>query len=79
MLKYTYELPHLLTHYSATPPAPAKDRTRIEQRAELTHIALQIESGEEVAIDVGSVWKALCNQLNGRGLEDLRDNTELSH
>jgi len=51
----------------------------IEQRAELTHIALQIELAEEGAVDAGTVWKALCNHLNGRGLEDVRDNTELSH
>lgn len=62
-----------------TPPAPAKERMTIEQRAELTHIALQIELAEEGAVDAGTVWKALCNHLNGRGLEDVRDNTELSH
>ena len=61
-----------------TPPAPAKERMTIEQRAELTHIALQIELAEEGAVDAGTVWKALCNHLNGRGLEDVRDNTELS-
>ncbi|MCT7309705.1 hypothetical protein N5J06_02005 [Ralstonia sp. CHL-2022] len=63
----------------ASPPAPAKERMTIEQRAELTHIALQIELAEEGAVDAGTVWKALCNHLNGRGLEDVRDNTELSH
>ena len=63
----------------STPPAPAKERMTIEQRAELTHIALQIELAEEGAVDAGTVWKALCNHLNGRGLEDVRDNTELSH
>lgn len=63
----------------STPPAPAKERMTIEQRAELTHIALQIELAEEGAIDAGTVWKALCNHLNGRGLEEVRDNTELSH
>ena len=63
----------------ATPPPPAKERMTIEQRAELTHIALQIELAEEGAVDAGTVWKALCNHLNGRGLEDVRDNTELSH
>ena|GEM_PF-775402 len=62
-----------------TPPAPAKERMTIEQRAELTHIALQIELAEEGAVDAGTVWKALCNHLNGRGLEDVQDNTELSH
>ena len=62
-----------------TPPAPPKERMTIEQRAELTHIALQIELAEEGAVDAGTVWKALCNHLNGRGLEDVRDNTELSH
>ncbi|OCS48531.1 hypothetical protein [Ralstonia pickettii] len=62
-----------------TPPAPAKERMTIEQRAELTNIALQIELAEEGTIDAGTVWKALCNHLNGRGLEDVRDNTELSH
>ncbi|WP_433867482.1 hypothetical protein [Ralstonia wenshanensis] len=62
-----------------TPPAPAKERMTFEQRAELTHIALQIELAEEGAVDAGTVWKALCNHLNGRGLEDVRDNTELSH
>lgn len=62
-----------------TPPAPAKERMTIEQRAELTHIALQIELAEEGAVDAGTVWKALCTHLNGRGLEDVRDNTELSH
>ncbi|MCO5410790.1 hypothetical protein [Ralstonia mojiangensis] len=62
-----------------TPPAPAKERMTIEHRAELTHIALQIELAEEGAVDAGTVWKALCNHLNGRGLEDVRDNTELSH
>jgi len=62
-----------------TQPAPAKERMTIEQRAELTHIALQIELAEEGAIDAGTVWKALCNHLNGRGLEEVRDNTELSH
>ncbi|WP_316867066.1 hypothetical protein [Ralstonia mannitolilytica] len=63
----------------ASPPAPAKQRMTIEQRAELTHIALQIELAEEGAVDAGTVWKALCNHLNGRGLDDVRDNTELSH
>ena len=63
----------------ASPPAPARERMTIEQRAELTHIALQIELAEEGAVDAGTVWKALCNHLNGRGLEDVRDNTELSH
>jgi len=62
-----------------TPPAPAKERMTIAQRAELTHIALQIELAEEGAVDAGTVWKALCNHLNGRGLEDVGDNTELSH
>lgn len=62
-----------------TPPAPAKERMTIAQRAELTHIALQIELAEEGAVDAGTVWKALCSHLNGRGLEDVRDNTELSH
>jgi hypothetical protein len=62
-----------------TPPAPAKERMTIEQRAELTHIALQIELAEEGAVDAGTVWKALCSHLNGHGLEDVRDNTELSH
>lgn len=61
------------------PPASAKERMTIEQRAELTHIALQIELAEEGAVDAGTVWKALCNHLNWRGLEDVRDNTELSH
>ena len=63
----------------STLPAPAKERMTIEQRAELTHIALQIELAEEGAVDAGTVWKALCNHLNGRGLEGVRDNTELSH
>jgi len=62
-----------------TPPEPAKERMTIEQRAELTHIALQIELAEEGAIDAGTVWKALCSHLNGRGLQDVRDNTDLSH
>ncbi|MCD9229363.1 hypothetical protein LPV64_10900, partial [Ralstonia pseudosolanacearum] len=58
------------------PPSTANERMTPEQRAELTHIALQIELAEEGLVNAGTVWDALCAHLNGRGLDD---NSELKH
>ncbi len=50
------------------PPSTVNDRMTPEQRAELTHIALQIELAEEGLVNAGIVWDALCAHLNGLGL-----------
>lgn len=58
------------------PPSTVKERMTPEQRAELTHVALQIEAAEEGLVNAGAVWDALCAHLNGRGLDD---NSEPMH
>ncbi|MGA4081129.1 hypothetical protein ACI2VA_04420 [Ralstonia nicotianae] len=61
------------------PPSMVNERMTPEQRAELTHIALQIELAEEGGVNAGTVWGALYVHLNGRGLGKADDNPELEH
>ena len=67
-----YSFDPRLRPFTLPHPACARQRaTTIEQPVGLTHIAVQIELAEEGAVDADTVWKALCNHLNGRGLEDV--------
>lgn len=59
-------------------PAANEDRMTTEQRLELTKVALQIEQAEEGLVDAATIWQAMCDHLNGRGLDNIGDNTELS-
>lgn len=59
-------------------PAAHEDRMTTEQRLELTKVALQIEQAEEGFVDAATIWQAMCDHLNGRGLDNIGDNTELS-
>lgn len=65
---------------SACPAHPIahEERMTTEQRLELTQVALQIEQAEDGLVDAATIWQAMCAHLNGRGLDDIGDNTGLS-
>ncbi|MBP0629763.1 hypothetical protein [Cupriavidus sp. AcVe19-1a] len=51
----------------------------LEERRDLTSIALEIEMAEDDLVGAATIWQSLTRHLNGRGLSDVQGEEALTH